>query len=170
MHYFRPDRPMAPFSQISPTRPLNGLARSYGRELRGWTGSVTIRYATAVILLLAAGASVLAAIGVGFAALFHWLEASYGSNPAYGIVAGLLIFLGFIAALAGILLLKQPLPTLPSPRRQMKAAGRSVASDAMLALSAPHKALMKADPATEAMIGLAAACLVGWLVSSRLSR
>jgi hypothetical protein len=124
----------------------------------------------AVVLLLSAGASAIGAIGVGLAALFHWLEANYGSDAAYGIIAGLLIFLGFIAAFAGILLLKRPLPPLPSPRRQVKAAGRSVAGDAMLAISAPHKALMKADPVTETMIGLAAACLVGWLVSSRLGR
>ncbi len=36
--------------------------------------------------------------------------------------------------------------------------------------SVPRKALLKADPATEIMIGLAAACLVGWLVSSRLGQ
>lgn len=161
---------MAPLGQISSARSLNGLLRSYGRDLRGWTGSVTIRYAVAVILLLSGGASVLGAIGVGLAALFHWLEARYGSNSAYGIVSGLLILLGLICAIAGILLLKRPLPHLPSPRRQMKEAGRSVAGDAMLAISAPHKALMKADPVTETMIGLAAACLVGWLVSSRLGR
>jgi hypothetical protein len=129
-----------------------------------------MRYAMAVILLLSAGASMIGAIGVGLAALFHWLEASYGSDAAYGIVAGLLTFLAFVGALAGILLLKQPLPPVPSPMRQVKEAGRSVAGDAMLAVSAPHKALMKADPVTEAMIGLAAACLVGWLVSSRLGR
>jgi hypothetical protein len=34
----------------------------------------------------------------------------------------------------------------------------------------PRKALVKADPLTEVMIGLAAACLVGWLVSSRMGR
>ena len=85
---------MAPLGQISSARSLNGLLRSYGRDLRGWTGSVTIRYAVAVILLLSGGASVLGAIGVGLAALFHWLEARYGSNSAYGIVSGLLIFLG----------------------------------------------------------------------------
>jgi hypothetical protein len=126
-----------------------------------------MRYAIAVVLLLSAGASVLAAIGVGLAALFHWLEAGYGSYAAYGIVAGLLVVLGLVAALAGILLLKQPLPPLPSPRRQMKAAGRSIGGDATLASSDPGKALMKADRATEVMIGLAAVCLVGWVSSRR---
>jgi uncharacterized membrane protein len=123
----------------------------------------------AVILLLSGAASVIAAIGVGLAALFQWLEASYGLNAAYGGIAGLLIFAGIVAALSGVVLLKKSLPALPSPRRQMKAAGRSVTAEAMLAAS-PDKILMKADPITETMIGLAAACFVGWLVSSRLRR
>jgi hypothetical protein len=33
-----------------------------------------------------------------------------------------------------------------------------------------NKGLLKTDPATEIMIGLAAACLVGWLVTSRFDR
>jgi len=144
--------------------------RSYAGDLRGWIGGLTLRYAIAVVLLLSAGASIIAAIGVGIAALFHWIEVNYGANEAYAIVAGLLVFLGIVGALIAWMLLRRALPPLPRPGRQAKAVGRSVAADAILAASMPHKALVKTDPVTEVMIGLAAACLVGWLVSSRMGR
>lgn len=142
--------------------------RSYAGELRGWIGGLTVRYAIAVVLLLSASASVIAALGVAIAALFHWLEVNYGSNDAYAIVIGLLLVLGLVGVLIAVMLLRRALPPVPRPGRQAKAVGRSVAADAMLAASVPHKALVKADPVTEVMIGLAAACLVGWLVSSRI--
>jgi len=159
---------MAFAGQILPPPSLSGSLKSYGQKLRGWTGSIALRYILAVVFLLAAGASVIAAAGVGLAALFRWIETHYGTAYAYGGVGGLLILLALISALAGLVLLKRPLPPLPSPRRQMKTAGRAITANAMLAASRPHKALIKADPATEIMIGLAAACLAGWLVSSRL--
>ena len=159
---------MAMFDQTSRPGSLRGLLHSYGGELRGWVGGITRRYGIAVALLLSAGASIIAAIGVSIAALFHWLEIAYGANAAYGIVIGLLLLLAVASALTAIVLLKQGLPPLPRPHRHAEAAGQSVAARAVLAASASHKSLMKADPVTEVMIGLAAACLVGWLVSSRV--
>jgi hypothetical protein len=161
---------MAPAGHILPPRSLSRLLQSYGHQLRGWTGSIALRYILAVICLLAAGAGVVAAAGVGLAALFRWIDINYGATFAYAGVAGLLIVLALVCALTGLALLRQPLPPRPSPRKQIKTAGRTVATEAMLAVSAPHKALMKADPATEIMIGLAAACLAGWLVTSRFGR
>jgi hypothetical protein len=146
------------------------MGKSYGQQLRGWTASIALRYILAAIFLLAAGASLAAASGVGLAALFRWIEVNYGATLAYAGVAGLLVVLGLIGALTGIVFLKQPLPPIPSARKQVKTAGRTVVTEAMSAASAPHKALVKADPVTEIMIGLAAACLAGWLVSSRLGR
>ena len=137
--------------------------------MKAWSAGIVIRYAMAVILLLAAGAALIAAIGVGIAALFHWIESVYGSNTAYAAVAGLLVVLSLVSAVAAVWLFKRSLPSVPRPRRrQTKAAGRSLAADAILSASVPRKLLLQADPATEIMIGLAAACLVGWLVSSRL--
>jgi hypothetical protein len=138
--------------------------------LRGWIGGLTLRYAIAIVLLLSAGASIIAAFGVAISALFHWLEVNYGANEAYAIVIGLLVFLGLVCALIAVMLMRRALPPIPRPGRQAKAVGRSVAADALLAASVPRKALVKADPLTEVMIGLAAACLVGWLVSSRMGR
>ena len=155
-------------AQILPPPSLSGSLKSYGRALRGWTGGIALRYILAVVFMLAAAACVIAAVGVGLAALFHWIDAYYGTTYAYGGIAGLLVLLALISALVGIVLLKRPLPPLPSPRRQMKTASRAITANAMLAVSRPHRALIKADPATEIMIGLAAACLAGWLVSSRL--
>ena len=161
---------MAMFDQTSEPGSLRGVLHSYGQELCGWASGITLRYGIAVALLLSAGAGIIAAIGISIAALFHWLEIAYGANAAYGIVIGLLILLAVASALTAIVLLKQGLPPLPRPHRHAAAAGQSVAARAVLAASASHKSLMKADPVTEVMIGLAAACLVGWLVSSRVGQ
>ena len=48
---------MASFGQTLPPGGLNGLLRSYGLELRGWAGGITLRYAVAVVLLLSAAAN-----------------------------------------------------------------------------------------------------------------
>ena len=144
------------------------LLRAYGRELRGWVGNIGLRYGTAAFLLISGGISLLAAIGVGIAALFHWLEANYGSNHAYAIVIGLLVFLGLASALASVVLLKRELPPIPRPGHQTRALGRRVAADAIITASSSRKGPMKMDAATAMLAGLAAACLVGWLVSSRM--
>ena len=154
----------------TPPGPISGLLRSYAGELKGWSTRIAIRYVVAVAFLLAAAADIVGAIGVGIAALFHWLESTYGSNTAYAAVAGLLVVLGLVSAGVAVVLLKGKLPPIPRPKRQhAKEAGRSLAARTMLATTS-NKGLLKTDPATEIMIGLAAACLVGWLVVSRRGR
>jgi hypothetical protein len=149
---------------------LAGFLQSYAGDLKGWTTGIVIRYVLAVALLFAATASLIGAIGVGLAALFHWLELTYGLKTAYAAVAGLLVVLGLVSIGIGVLLLKGKLPPFPRPGRQRtKAAGRSIAARAMLATTS-NRGLLKTDGATEIMIGLAAACLVGWLAASRLAR
>jgi hypothetical protein len=143
---------------------VKGFLQSYGGDLRGWLTGLAIRYAVAIVLLLAAGAGLVAAIGVGINALFHWIEARYGLTIAYEAVAGALVVLAMASALTGIVLLKGAPPRLPRPHRH----GRSMAAKAVPVLAAQnYKALVKADRTTEMMIGLAAACLVGWLITSR---
>jgi ABC-type uncharacterized transport system permease subunit len=110
----------------------------------------------------------LAAVGVGFAALFHWLEVNYGSNHAYATVIGLLVFLGLASALAAVVLLKRELPPIPRPGHQTRALGRHLSADAIITASPSRRSPMKMDAPTEMLAGLAAACLVGWLVSSRI--
>jgi hypothetical protein len=144
------------------------LLRAYGLQLRGWAGGIGLRYGVAAILLLSGGASLLAAVGVGFAALFHWLEANYGSNHAYAMVIGLLVFLGVASALAAVVLLKRELPPIPRPGHQTRALGRHLTADAIITASPSRGGPMKMDAPTEMLAGLAAACLVGWLVSSRI--
>lgn len=145
------------------------LLRAYELELRGWVGTIGLRYGAAAFLLVSGGVSVLAAIGVGVAALFHWLEANYGSNYAYAVVIGLLVFLGLASALASVLLLKRKLPPVPRPGHKTREVSRQMAADAIIATSPPPKGLMKMDAATELLAGLAAACLLVWLASSRMS-
>lgn len=150
-----------------PPGPIHGFLQSYAGDLKGWTTRIVVRYVVAVALLLAAVASLVGAISVGIAALFHGIKSTYGLNAAYAAIAGLLVFLAFVGAGVAILLLKGKLPPVPRPR-QTKAVGRSLAAETMLA--ATPQRLLKTDPATEIMIGLATACLVGWLAASRLGR
>ncbi len=160
---------MSSHDQPQPTS-INGFLQSYAADLKGWTTGVVIRYAVAVALLLAAAAGLVGAIAVGMAALFNWIESHYGLNIAYAAVAGGLVILALVSAGAAILLLKGKLPPIPRPGRQRtKAAGRSLAAKAML-VTTSSRGLLKTDPATEIMIGLAAACLIGWLAVSRLGR
>jgi hypothetical protein len=109
----------------------------------------------------------LAAVGVEFAALFHWLEAHYGSNHAYAMVIGLLVFVGLASALAAVVLLKRVLPPIPRPGHQTRALGH-LTTDAIITASPSRRGPIKMDAPTEMLAGLAAACLVGWLVSSRI--
>jgi hypothetical protein len=157
---------MTSFGRSSSPGLLRGFIQSYGGDLRGWASGIVIRYVIALILLLAAGAGLIAAIGVGANALFHWLDANYGLTVAYEAVIGGLIGMGILSASIGIALLKAAPPRLPRPHHH----GRSAAAKATAAFSVPSRSLTKADPATEVMIGLAAACLVGWLVSSRMAK
>jgi hypothetical protein len=157
---------MTSLGQSAPPGLLTGFIRSYGGDLRGWASGIIIRYVIALILLLAAGAGLIAAVGVGANALFHWLDTNYGLTVAYEAVIGGLAGLGIVSALIGIALFKASLPSLPRPHRH----GRSAAVKATMALPVPNRGLTKADPATEVMIGLAAACLIGWLVSSRIAK
>jgi hypothetical protein len=154
----------------APPGPINGFLQSYAGNLKGWTVRIAVRYVVAVALLLAAAAGLVGAVAVGVAALFHWLEITYGLKAAYAAVAGLLVVLALLSAGLAVLLLKGKLPPIPRPQRQhAKTAGRSLAARAMLATTS-GKGLLKTDGATEIMIGLAAACLVGWLAASRLGR
>ena len=160
---------MSPHGQIPPG-PINGFLRSYAEDLKGWTTGIAVRYVVAVALLLAAAAGLVGAIAVGIAALFHWLEIIYGLKVAYAAIAALLVALALVSAGIAVLLLKGRLPPIPRPRRHHgKAAGRSLAARAVLATTS-NRGLLKTDGATEIMIGLAAACLVGWLAASRFGR
>lgn len=153
-----------------PPGPINGFLQSYAGDLKGWTTGIVVRYAVAIALVLAAAAGLVGAIAVGIAALFHWLEITHGLNTAYAAVAGLLVLLALVSAGIAVLLLTARLPPIPRPKRQKaKAAGRSLAARAMLATTS-NKGLLNTEPATEIMIGVAAACLVGWLVISRSGR
>jgi hypothetical protein len=153
-----------------PPGPINGFLQSWAGDLKGWTTGIIIRYVVAIALLLAAAAGLVGAIAVGVAALFHWLETTYGLKAAYAGVAGLLVVLAVVSAGIAVLLLKGKLPPIPRPKRHHgRAAGRSLAARAVLATTS-NRGLLNTEPATEIMIGLAAACLVGWLVISRLGR
>ncbi len=117
---------MSSHGQIPPG-PINGFLQSWAADLKGWTTGIVIRYVVAVALLLAAAAGLVGAISVGIAALFHWLEITYGLNTAYAAVAGLLVVLALLSAGVAILLLKGELPPIPRPKRQNGESRRPLA-------------------------------------------
>ena len=153
---------------ILPARSVGGELRAYGREVRAWSTGLLTRYAVVVILLLAAFAGLLGAIGMGLDALFHFLEMKYGTWIAYGSIGGLLIAIALLAAAMGIAKLRQDMPPPPDPRRHAKAASRIVAAESIGAVAASGQALAT-RPVLPAAIGLASVGLLGWLIASRLN-
>jgi hypothetical protein len=93
---------------------------SYMRD-RGEQGtSIAVSYATAAGLYAAAGIFLIATLLVGAAALFRWVEITYGLFPAFGVTGGLLLLLAAIFAGLAAARLKKPsrqFPTLSSRLR-----------------------------------------------------
>ena len=149
-----------------PPRSVGGELRAYGREMRAWSVGILARYAVAVVLLLAALASLIGSAGVGLAALFHFLDLRYGATVAYAAIGGLLIVLAILAAMFGVAQLRQALPSPPDPRRHARAASRIAAAESIGAIAASGNAL-KARPAMPVTISVLLVGLLGWLVASR---
>ena len=65
--------------------------RSYLRDRTGQATDAVASYAIAAGLFAASAIFLLAACLVGVAALFRWVEISYGRFPAFGVVAALFV-------------------------------------------------------------------------------
>ena len=88
--------------------------RSYLRDRTSQaTGAVT-SYAIAAGLFAAAGIFLIAALLVGAAALFRWVEINYGQFWAFGTVGGLLALVAAVCAGLAATKLKRPSPHFPS--------------------------------------------------------
>ncbi|MBR1224002.1 MULTISPECIES: phage holin family protein [unclassified Bradyrhizobium] len=104
---------------------LNQIKRATQSYLRDRTdqatGTVT-SYAIAAGLFAAAGVFLTAALLVGAAALFRWVEINYGQFWAFGAVGGLLAIIACICAAVAAIKLKRPPPQFPSLTSRLRVA------------------------------------------------
>jgi hypothetical protein len=122
-------------------------------------------------MVVVGGISLVAALAVGLAAGFYWLDMHYGPYVAYGALASLLFLIGLGGVVAGLLLLKKSLPPIPRPERQARELKRAIAVPATARLiTALHGNPVRPDRTTQALAGAAAITLVGWIVTSYLRR
>ncbi|MBR1200262.1 phage holin family protein [Bradyrhizobium sp. AUGA SZCCT0240] len=104
---------------------LNQVKRATQSYLRDRTdqatGTVT-SYAIAAGLFAAAGIFLIAALLVGAAALFRWVEINYGQFWAFGAIGGLLAVIAGICAAVAVIKLKRPPPQFPSLASRLRVA------------------------------------------------
>jgi preprotein translocase subunit Sec61beta len=164
------DSNMTTVDKSKPLKASSGLLRSYFDELRKWAAKLATGYAMAAGALIGGVLAVFSAAGVGVVALFHFVEFRYGTDMAYGTIGGGLLAIGVILLLFGWAMLRRRVPAIPRPRRQMQAGKRMIAGPMTIRLLARLRETeaVRADAATQVLIGAAAAVLVGWLVASRL--
>lgn len=93
---------------------IKRATRSYLRDRTNQaTGTVTA-YAVAAGLFAAAGIFLIAALMVGAAALFRWVEINYGQFWAFGVIGSLLTLVACICAGVAVIKLNRPSPHYPS--------------------------------------------------------
>jgi hypothetical protein len=159
-----------PASKSVPTS-LKGLVYSYFFDVRAWATGLATGYAIAGSLLVLGAVCILAAVMVGLAALFQWIEVNYGTYRAFGIIGGGLILAGALCVVMGLRLIKQPKSRFPLAERQIAIAKRAVGAPALQRLNgASRPNLFSADPITEFLAGAAAVILIGWVAASRVER
>jgi Putative Actinobacterial Holin-X, holin superfamily III len=104
---------------------LNRVRRatqSYMRDrARQATGTIT-SYAVAAGLFATAGIFLIAACIVGLAALFRWVEMSYGLFTAFAVIGGILVALALICAVIAAVKLRSPAPRFPSLGSRLRVA------------------------------------------------
>ena len=138
-----------------------GLIGSYLTDLRNWVGGIATGYVLGAAMLAAGVFSIGVAFGVGFAALFHWLEIRYGSYAAYGASGSLFLTVGVVGVVVGLGLLKRQTPPIPRPIQQTRALARAIK------LPVIHSGNgARPDKLTQTLAGAAALALIGWIVTS----
>lgn len=104
---------------------LNQVKRATNSYLRDRTDQATstaTSYAVAGGMFAAAGIFLIAALLVGVAALFRWIEINYGVFPAFGAIGGLLVVIAAICAGLAASRLKRPAPQFPSLTSRLRVA------------------------------------------------
>jgi hypothetical protein len=104
---------------------INQIKRATRSYLRDRTDQATgnmASYAIAAGMFAAAGIFLIAAILVGTAALFRWVEIEYGLFQAFGAVGGLLLAIAVVCAGVAASKLKPREPKFPSLTSRLRVA------------------------------------------------
>jgi hypothetical protein len=104
---------------------INQIKRATRSWLRDRTDQATgtmASYAIATGMFAAAGIFLIAAILVGTAALFRWVEIQYGLFQAFGAVGGLLLAIAAVCAAVAASKLKPREPKFPSLTSRLRVA------------------------------------------------
>ncbi len=96
--------------------------RSYLRDRANQATGTVASYAVAAGLFAASGIFLIAACFVGIAALFRWVETTYGRFPAFGVVGALLLLIALVLASVAASRLKRPPPQFPSLTSRLRVA------------------------------------------------
>lgn len=96
--------------------------RSYFRDRTDQATSAVASYAIAAGLFAVAGTFLIAALFVGAAALFRWVEIHYGQFWAFGAVGGLLAIIACICAGVAASKLSRTSPHFPSLTSRLRVA------------------------------------------------
>jgi len=151
------------------------LVRSYFSDLRGWAAGLSTRYIVAVAIALGGILAIFAACAIGITALFNLIQSLYGTDGAYAVVGGGLLFIGLILLLLAWTMLRAQIPPVPRPHRQVRSARRMmVGSSALRAVSGLREAGLReaggerADSAIQVLMAAATTLLIGWIVASRI--
>lgn len=149
---------------------FSALWKSYAADWRGWVVRLAAGYGVAGALLVCGLVAVIAAVAVGGAAVFHFIELRFGADIAYAAVGGGLLAVGLILLLAGWMTLRRPAAPLPRPNRQVQAAKRMLVGSAMArtVVGLRRSEAAKLDTGTQVLLGSAAMMVVGWILASHL--
>lgn len=101
---------------------IKRATRSYVRDRTDQATGTFTSYAFAAGLFAASGIFLIAALFVGLAALFRWVELTYGRFQAFGAVGGLLVLIAIICAALAARRLHQPPPHYPSLTSRLRVA------------------------------------------------
>jgi hypothetical protein len=148
--------------------PGAALLRSYAEDLRNWAGGIAKRYEIAALILLVSAVAVLVAIAFGIGALFHFVALRYGEYTSFAILGGGFAIVALAGIITGVALLKQRLPPLPRPQRQLGELKRSLAIPAVRQVLKPGERTraIARDPVAQIILTTAVALALGWIIAA----
>ena len=101
---------------------IKRATRSYLRDRTNQATGTAASYAVAAGLFAASGIFLIAALLVGLAALFRWIELTYGRFQAFGTVGGLLVLIAIVCAALAATRLNRPPRHYPSLTSRLRVA------------------------------------------------